>query len=66
MRISIFFLSLFFSHTVSLTVYAIELSLEDKAGQLIMVSSDARDAEKYRSVLESGAAGGILLQWGSF
>ncbi len=44
----------------------LELALEEKIGQLIMVSADSHKVSRHKRAIESGLVGGVLLQWGSF
>lgn len=43
-----------------------DLSLAEKTGQLVMVTMDSANADKYRQAIENGLVGGVLIQWGDF
>lgn len=43
-----------------------DLSLAEKTGQLVMITLDSANADKYRQAIENGLVGGVLIQWGDF
>lgn len=43
-----------------------DLSLAEKTGQLVMITMDSANADKYRQAIENGLVGGVLLQWGDY
>jgi Beta-glucosidase-related glycosidases len=43
-----------------------DLSLKDKLAQTIFIATDIDTAYKYKSAIEKGLVGGVLIQWGNY
>lgn len=43
-----------------------ELTLEEKIGQTLFVSVDVNNAEKFKTEIQQGLIGGVLIQWGNY
>lgn len=66
----IFFTPLFAQNTQSkksLSEISFEdLSLKEKLAQTIFIATDIDTANKYKSAIEKGLVGGVLIQWGNY
>ncbi len=43
-----------------------ELTLEEKIGQTLFVYADINNAERFKTPIQQGQVGGILIQWGNY
>ena len=43
-----------------------ELTLEEKIGQTLFVYADVNNAEKFKTYIQKGLVGGVLIQWGNY
>jgi len=43
-----------------------ELTIEEKIGQTLFIYADVNNAEKFKSYIQKGLIGGVLIQWGNY